>query len=160
MFFPETHGKEGEEMENPSRQIRFLIRQINQGFFGLVACELSAYGITVPQILVLRSLKNRRLKISEISREVGLSNSTVSGIIDRLEEGGYVERVRDKEDRRVVWVARTDKFKRITNEVPVLQDQYFDSLLAGITEEERQSILKSLTLLSNHIQDKLHDRKG
>ncbi|WP_035100234.1 MarR family winged helix-turn-helix transcriptional regulator [Aneurinibacillus terranovensis] len=146
-------------MTYATKHVRLLIREINQHIFHLVACELSEYGITVPQLMVLRTLNDQRRKISEISHQVGLSNSTVSGIIDRLEAEGYVRRIRDKEDRRIVWVYRTEKLDELQNIVPVLQDDYFDFILEGITEEERSAIFKSLELLAAKLQEQLKGRK-
>ncbi|WCK54279.1 MarR family transcriptional regulator [Aneurinibacillus sp. Ricciae_BoGa-3] len=147
-------------MEGASKQIRMLIRQINHNIFELLACELSAVGITVPQLLVLRTLKEERRKISEIAQQVNLSSSTISGIVDRLEAEGYVQRVRDTEDRRIVWVYQTDKAKELKNLVPVLGDSYFDSFLEGISDEETKAILHSLDLLSTHLKEKLCERKS
>ncbi|UOF92168.1 MarR family transcriptional regulator [Fodinisporobacter ferrooxydans] len=144
-------------MENAtaSRQIRLLIKQINQGFFELLSRELSNYEITVSQWLVIRCLKEEKQKITDISKTVGLTNSTISGIIDRLERSGYVTRIRDREDRRVVWVHRTDKLNQLIASLPLAQDSYYDSFLEGITEEETQRILKSLHLLANQLQKKV-----
>jgi len=60
-------------------------------------------GFTLPQLSVISILaKNGEQKVSDISEKMGLSDSTVSGILDRLEQKGIIERKRDKDDRRVV----------------------------------------------------------
>jgi DNA-binding MarR family transcriptional regulator len=147
------------KQEKASREIRDLIRQINQGFFELLSHELCNYGITVPQWLVIRCLKENKQMMSDISRVVGLSNSTITGIVDRLERNGYVSRTRDQEDRRVVWVFRTEKLDQLMQSIPLLQDSYFESFLEGISEEETEAILRSLHLLAKHIQEKASKRK-
>jgi len=63
-------------------------------------------GMTAPQGMVMGILsKEKTMKITELSSKLSLSNSTVSGIIDRLEKQGMVERKRSEEDRRVVNVS-------------------------------------------------------
>ncbi len=63
-------------------------------------------GMTAPQGMVMGILsKEKTMKITELSSKLSLSNSTVSGIIDRLEKQGMVERTRSEEDRRVVNVS-------------------------------------------------------
>ncbi|GEN34521.1 MULTISPECIES: MarR family winged helix-turn-helix transcriptional regulator [Aneurinibacillus] len=146
-------------MQNASRQIRLLIRQINHTFFELLASELAAFNITGPQLLVLRCLKHEPQRISDISKQVGLSNSTVSGIVDRLEENGYVRRIRDEQDRRVVWVNFGEKFDDVRKAVPVLQDNYFDGMFSGMNEEEAQTIVRSLQLLADHLKERLEEKK-
>ena len=55
--------------------------------------------------------KNKKMKITELSNQLCLSNSTVSGIIDRLEKQEMVVRERSKEDKRVVYVSISPNFK-------------------------------------------------
>ncbi len=69
-------------------------------------------GITPPQGMVLGILSQKnKIKVTELSSKLGLSNSTVSGIVDRLEKQEMVERVRSEKDRRVVYVSMTPNFK-------------------------------------------------
>jgi DNA-binding MarR family transcriptional regulator len=146
-------------MKSASHQIRLLIKQINQTFFEMFSREFAAYGITGAQLLVIRCLKEPQ-RMSDIGKQLGLSNSSVCGIVDRLEENGYVHRIRDEKDRRVVWVHIGEKFEEIRKEVPIFQDNYFDGLLSGITEEEVQAIIQSLQLLANRLKEKVEEKKG
>jgi DNA-binding MarR family transcriptional regulator len=41
---------------------------------------------------------------SQLAEETGLSTSAITGVVDRLEKGGYVRRKRDKDDRRLVFI--------------------------------------------------------
>lgn len=158
-YLDRKYFEEEYEMQNPSKQIRLLIRQIHQSFLEVLTSELAAFNITGPQLLVLRCLKREPQRMSDISKQLGLSNSTVSGIVDRLEENGYVRRVRDEKDRRVVLVNFGKKFEEICKEVPILQDNYFDGLLSGMTEEEVHTIIRSLQLLAGHLTEKLEEKK-
>ncbi|WCN38108.1 MarR family winged helix-turn-helix transcriptional regulator [Aneurinibacillus uraniidurans] len=147
-------------MRNASREIHLLLRQINQRFFELVARELCEVGITAPQLIVLRCFKGgKRLRMSDLSKQVGLSNSTVCGIVDRLEERGYVRRSRDEEDRRVVWVQAQPKAAELKEHVPILQDEYSEFFLSGMTEEDTERLIHTLTLFSNHLLEKLEHKK-
>ena len=68
--------------------------------------------LTGPQSMLIGILGHHgKLKISDLSKKMGLSNSTVSGIIDRLEAHGLIERIRDSDDRRVVMVDLKDDFR-------------------------------------------------
>lgn len=146
-------------MKNASREIHMLLRQINQRFFELVSRELSEVGITAPQLLVLRCFKNgNRLRMSDVSKQVGLSNSTVCGIVDRLEERGYVRRSRDEADRRVVWVQPGPKAAELKEHAPILQDEHSEFFLAGMTEEDTARLIHTLTLFSNHLLEKLENK--
>jgi DNA-binding MarR family transcriptional regulator len=45
-----------------------------------------------------------RMTAGELARKTGLSTASITGVLDRLEEGGFVRRVRDPHDRRRVIV--------------------------------------------------------
>lgn len=67
------------------------------------------------QLFVMVMLSsNDAMRGCDISRELNVSAPTVSGVVDRLEELGYVVRHADKEDRRCVTVSLTDKGRKIS----------------------------------------------
>src|SRR6188768_1167716 len=60
--------------------------------------------LTGPQLTVIKMLEQiGDLSLSELSERIRAQNSTVTGIIDRMEREGLVTRERSKEDRRVVY---------------------------------------------------------
>ena len=67
-------------------------------------------GLTLPQAIMLFALEANggRSNMSELASLTQQSAGTVTGIADRLIAAGLVERERDEEDRRVVWLALTD----------------------------------------------------
>ncbi len=64
------------------------------------------------QVIALRSL-DRPIPMSELARLLACDNSNVTGIIDRLEERGLVERRNSPHDRRVKLVALTSEGKHV-----------------------------------------------
>ena len=44
------------------------------------------------------------MRASQLAEEIGLSTGTITGVIDRLEKGGYIRRKRDQNDRRLVFI--------------------------------------------------------
>lgn len=53
-----------------------------------------------------------RLLISEIGKYTSLAKTTLTGMLDRMEEAGLVERMPDADDRRQTFVAITEKAKK------------------------------------------------
>jgi DNA-binding MarR family transcriptional regulator len=77
------------------------------------------YGITGPQLWVLKTIfLDGSLSLGDLSKRMYLHPSTATGLIDVLERKGYVARVRDQEDRRVVNVQLTAKGKRLAEKAP------------------------------------------
>ena len=59
------------------------------------------------------------LSLSSLSERIRAQNSTVTGIIDRMEREGLVSRERSTSDRRVVFIRITDKGKRLAHDIAV-----------------------------------------
>ena len=118
-------------------------------------------GITMPQGMVIGMLfRHKELKISELSKNLGLSNSTVSGIVDRLEKQQIVERVRGREDRRVVWVRLTPSFIKRHKDFHKSIEHNFERMLEHGTDEEMEKIMEGLTILKQilHAENRSADR--
>src|SRR6516165_6652654 len=82
--------------------------------------EAGRYGVTPTQLSVLKLLYEiGDLSLGNLSREIRAHNSTVTGIVDRMEASGLVERARSDEDRRV-WIIRlTAQGKKVAERVKV-----------------------------------------
>jgi DNA-binding MarR family transcriptional regulator len=77
------------------------------------------YGITDPQLWVIKTISlNGRLSLGDLGKRMYLQPSTITGLVDVLERKGYVVRVRDEEDRRVVNIELTAKGKRLAKKAP------------------------------------------
>src|SRR5579863_5759393 len=66
--------------------------------------------LTGPQLTVVKMLEGvGDLSLSDLSDRIRAQNSTVTGIIDRMEREGLVLRVRSTEDKRVIIIRLTEK---------------------------------------------------
>lgn len=109
--------------------------------------------LTGPQGMLVGILSHYgRMKISDLSERMGLSNSTVSGIVDRLEKQGIVERLRCKEDRRVVQVNVTTEYKaEAKNKFEVIEKR-LEAIMNEATDEEVKTIFDGLEILKKLIE--------
>jgi DNA-binding MarR family transcriptional regulator len=104
--------------------------------------------ITPPQGMVIRMLShNNKMKISELSNKLGLSNSTVSGIIDRLEKQGMVQRERSVEDKRVVYVNISPTFNDMHKTFHKRADENIKNIMNKGTPEDLHHIMEGLSTL-------------
>jgi len=111
-------------------------------------------GFTLPQLSVISMLdKHGEQKVSELSLKMGLSNSTVSGILDRLEQKDIIKRQRTKDDRRVVKISLTGKSKEFCNNFHRKKEEYFTQLLKKLSEQEIEDIIKGLEILNRVIAE-------
>jgi MarR family transcriptional regulator, organic hydroperoxide resistance regulator len=101
---------------------------------------LKEFGVTGPQLWLLKTLREKDgASVGELSQKMYLHISTVSGIIDRLEEKGYVLRKRGKADRRVVTVRLTPAGKTIISRAP---EPAQGKLLHGLQKLSTQEVME------------------
>ncbi|MHB1125415.1 MAG: MarR family winged helix-turn-helix transcriptional regulator [Bacillota bacterium] len=146
---------------NEAKIIAGLLKQINMKLKKNIQHTFSGYGFTFPQLLVLALLKEHgEMKISEISEKMGLTNSTTSGIIDRLERQELVKRIRTAKDRRVVRVGLTGLARDFTCDLETRMENSFAEIFNKASVEDLKDIAKGLFKLNRILEDENIDVKG
>jgi len=109
--------------------------------------------LTGPQLTVIKMLEGiGDLSLSELSEKIRAQNSTVTGIIDRMEREDLVMRSRSTEDRRVVHISLTEKGRRIAKEIDVEPMEIFRSALETLSPSETKELMKILTKIAKRVQ--------
>ena len=109
--------------------------------------------LTGPQLTVVKILETiGELSLSELSEKIRAQNSTVTGIIDRMEREDLVVRERSTEDRRVVKIRLTPKGLELARDVPVEPMVIFRSALEALSKEDMQDLLKILLKVSKRVK--------
>lgn len=129
--------------------IVLLLRQIVRAV-ELNSRKLSTQFNTTPaQVLALRGLVHHESRtLANLAEEVGLSSSTMVGVIDRLEKKGLVVRQRAQTDRRTVNIIITDSGKAYVSKSPKLLQDKLVASLSRLPQPDQQTILTSLETLS------------
>ena len=105
----------------------------------------SKVGLTSPQLICLQSVvRGKNSTLSMVTRDVNLSGSTVTGIVDRLEAKGLLARERSHSDRRKIYLRPTPAGIEVVNAAPSLLQDKFATALAKLTAEEQVNIAESL----------------
>lgn len=134
-------GKIAEEVEWHLRHMSALLKQKGREL-------LQETPLTPPQFVALQWLKEAgNLTIGELSSKMYLANSTVTDLVDRLERGGYVRRVRASHDRRVVHVELLETGRTLIEEVIRRRQAYLAGLLSRFTPEEAENLRQLLARL-------------
>lgn len=112
--------------------------------------------LTYPQSIVLAILEaDGPMPISALAEAAGSANSTISGVVDRLEKMDLVQRVRSDTDRRVIYVSTTERFRSHFKKVKNTAANQFSEALSSLSPEDVEAIHKGLSLLNQVLQD--HD---
>ncbi len=89
----------------------------------------------------------------ELARHMGVTASTMSLMVDRLERGGYVRRERSREDGRRVDVRLTRAGVRIKQQQNVLEPELVSAMLERLEPARRREALSGLELLAEASQE-------
>ena len=142
------------ETINKKAEVARLFYDVNKVLKRSMRKSFENSGITIPQSLVMGTLiQHGEMKITELSKKINLSNSTISGIVDRLEKNELVARVRSEKDRRIVFVKITPKFEEIHKGFYKLAQESFEELLSAGTTEEFEQIIEGLSALKKILNE-------
>lgn len=132
-----------------------LIKQIHDRLEKNANNSLRPQGLTLMQVSVLIKLNeadNQQLSMKELERHFGVAQSTVAGIISRLEQKGFVEAMPDAEDRRVKLVHITGAGEKCCLDAAQDMSRTEELLLQGFSEEERSLIKHFLVKIANNLE--------
>ena len=114
---------------------------------------LESHGVTGPQLATLQeAARIGESPVSALARNVHVSHSTMTGILDRLEKRGLVTRTRDKNDRRRVTVSVTDRGQAVLDDAPSPLQDRFHSEIAKLEEWEQTLMLSTLQRIATMMQ--------
>jgi MarR family transcriptional regulator, organic hydroperoxide resistance regulator len=109
--------------------------------------------LTGPQLTVVKLLEQvGDLSLSELSDRIRAQNSTVTGIIDRMEREGLVLRERSKEDRRVVHITLTPKGHALAAAIPVEPMEIFKGALESLSAQEMRDLMRIMTKVAKRVK--------
>ena len=131
----------------------FFLAKAHQKAHGLLKKKLIPYGLTNMQHLILEGLWYQEgATATELGKLLILDKATLSGIIDRLDDAGWIEKRADKNDKRVYRLYPSGKANDIKDELIAVRTKGNDLLLADFTMEEKiifKRLLQSLFLVGN-----------
>ena len=112
------------------------------------------FGLTGPQLTVIKILEELGdLSLSGLSARIKAKNSTVTGIIDRMEREGLVERKRSEADRRIVLIRLTDKGHDLAESIEVKPMQLFRQALRSLPRRDLEELFRILEKLQSHVRE-------
>jgi MarR family 2-MHQ and catechol resistance regulon transcriptional repressor len=115
----------------------------------IVREDIKQYGLNVTEFAVLELLYNKGDQpIQRIRQRVLIASSSISYVVDKLEEKGCVARVKDPQDKRIYNATLTDKGRALMDQIFPQHAQALTSTFAVLTEEELESLQQILKKLS------------
>jgi len=125
----------------------FLISKVYQKLINSLQKAFSENGLEVTPVqvgLLFFLQKNNGSSLTQISQGLMLENPTVTGLIDRLENLGYVKRADHPNDRRVYLIYLTEKGKKVANKALPIVKKLNEQIKEGHSKEEIENFKKVL----------------
>lgn len=111
-------------------------------------------GLSVTQMRLLGILRDREPTIGELAAHLGLSKSSVSGLIDRAAQRGLVSRTHDAHDGRSVRVRIEPAGRSVIDDAAArFEDELHDVLQAITADERREWVRLTMRLLTAEAAD-------
>jgi len=133
------------QMEKIMREINFKIKI--EGRKVLKQLELSTAQFDVLQILYFKGDK----KLSDISKSLGVTKSTTTGLIKRLEALNLIEKIQSSKDKRIYNVKITTKGKKIIDEVIIRRISLMEKVIEKMGKDE--TFIEKLIKLKNTLNE-------
>lgn len=126
----------------------FLLAKAYQKAHAAFKQKLAPFGITPVQHLIIAVLAEEDfLTPAEISERILMDGATLSGVLDRMAEGGLIRKEENPQDRRSLRISLTAKAKKMCADLAVQRKAINEELTAKLTLEEKillKRLLKDL----------------
>ena len=117
-----------------------------------VAGKVAHYGLTTPQFGVLEALYHiGPLPLGELADKLLVTGGNITYVMDRLAEQGLVERIRSKEDRRVVLACLTTEGQELVGEVFPDHAEFVRGQMTALSGEEQETLRDLLKKLGKSL---------
>ena len=124
--------------------ILFILSKANQKVYATFKAKMQPYGLTPMQGLVLHALyEEEGLSAGELGKRLNLDNATLSGVLDRMAENGWLVK-NVKEDRRVLNLQLTDKAHQCREHFIKKTEELNQEVLSIFSMEERLLLIRML----------------
>ena len=144
------------------REFLLAMRQAGAVMQLLGAASAERIGINVTDLNCLNILALQgRMTAGDLARVTGLTTASITGVLDRLEEAGFVRRERDPHDRRRV-IIRLDAARGMRDVAPVFAPVIaaWRNVAARYTDDELRLILGFQEQLEQIMRDRLIELRG
>jgi len=139
-------------MENESfgRYISVIYRHLQI----LLNNRLNSYGVGSGQYIFISAIyKNQGISQKDLTKLIKIDRATTAKALLKLEQNGYVDRIKDKDDKRYHKLYLTKKGIDFIPILDEIQDDLTNILSEGMDPDEYSKTIKSLELIFNNVQN-------
>jgi MarR family 2-MHQ and catechol resistance regulon transcriptional repressor len=152
-----TPAKAASTNETSSAALWVVLARAYRSMAAFVERSVSALDIGLSDFMILEALLHKGpLTMSELSDAALITNASMTAAIDRLEERDFVERVAEKQDRRVRRVQLTAQGTALIKRLYVRHERDLDEVMADVHPSQRAELRRGLKTIGLSAQAKLN----
>ena len=119
----------------------FLLSKAFQKGHHLVKKRLEPFGLTNLQYVVLEMLwQEKGLTAIDLGRRTNIDKATLSGVLDRMSDAGWIEKERDERDKRMLRLFPSKKSIGMKTKLQAAREEANKELLNRFAPDERDSL--------------------
>ena len=135
-------------------RLGFLIHDVQRLMRKRFEARASGLGLSSAQWrLMVRVAKEAGITQARLAELLEIEPISVSRLVDRMEEGGWIERRPDPSDRRVRMIFPTDKASAAYADVKSLAGDVYEESLTGVSPEDRRVLIRTLDIIVRNLTD-------
>ena len=108
----------------------------------------NSLGLTLSQVQLLLSVPFTSISMTDLSKTLGIDNSTLTRNLNKLEKNDFVQRNKDDYDGRIYNVTLSKKGLEQKDKIESHLNDFSYKLLSALSHEDRQTVFESLEKLS------------
>lgn len=129
-------------------QLLELFNQINKKIWGRLMPIFRQKQLSIAEISVLIWMNRRpACRATELATMIGIPTSTVTGILDRLEKRGFLERSRDPNDRRSIQITATPKTSELVAELKAPMESMLREAFRSMPDSRTRRLIQDLRFI-------------
>lgn len=90
------------------------------------------------------------LTMKELAQKINKDKSTVTALVNKLLNLGYIERTRDLTDSRIVYITLTEKGKNLKSDFKEISEKLIERVYKDISKNDQEVVISILTKIENN----------
>lgn len=132
-------------MESKSLKSFIVLMKASKAVQELITSDIASYGMRTSDFVIMETLYHKgRQTIRQIADAVLIKTGSITYVIDKLEDKGWLTRSDCKEDRRVVYIELTDEGKRVMDTIFPQHQLVIEDVFSELTEQEQDIFIDLL----------------
>ena len=124
--------------QDPSLKLFVVLSKAYRSVADRVMDDIREYGLNPTEFAVLELLYHSGDQpLQKIGDKILLASGSITYVVDKLEEKGFLKRTQCAEDRRITHASITDKGKDLLNRIFPDHWKQIEQITAGLTEQEK-----------------------